>query len=132
LDDHSSDSLVEHLDDFGISNKPSAFISEAEEFVNFADWAFGPSGLPALQILAFGDFSFEDRYQNQQFLVHRKYGDQTFTGKTCRDPFSGNTKDRNFCVAEVVNPPRWDLFQVNGSNFLSTCPESGLMDSPYE
>jgi hypothetical protein len=132
LRDHSYDSLFGHLDNFVISNKPSAPISEAEEFVNFADWAFGSMGLPALQILAFGDFSFEGRYQNQQFLVHRKCVNRTSTGKTCRDPFSDNTNDRNFCVADLVDPPCWNSFRVNGSNFLSICPESGLMDSPFE
>ena len=132
FDDHSPDSLVEPMDSFGISNKPSAFISEAEEFVKFADWAFGPDGLPALQILAFGDFSFEDRYQDQQFLMHRKCGNRICTGKTRSSPFSGDTKDRNFCVGDVMDPPRRDLFQAKGFNFLSICPESGLMDSPYE
>lgn len=132
LGDHSYESLFEHLDEFIISDKPSAPISEAKEFVNFADWAFGSRGLPALQILAFGDFSFEDRYQNQQFLVHRKCVSRTSTGKACRDPFSDNTNDRNFCVADLVNPPCWNSFRVNGSNFLSICPESGLMDSPFE
>ncbi|KAJ5318300.1 hypothetical protein N7476_004720, partial [Penicillium atrosanguineum] len=132
LGDHSYDSLIEHLDEFFISDKPSAPISEAEEFVDFADWAFGSKGLPALQILAFGDFSFEDRYQNQQFLMHRKCVNRTSTGKTCQGPFSDNTNDRNFCVADLVDPSCWDSSQVNGSNFLSICPESGLMDSPFE
>lgn len=29
----------------------------AEELHRFAEWAFGPDGLPELQVFAFGDFS---------------------------------------------------------------------------
>lgn len=129
LYDHSYDSFVEELDGFGISDKPSATNPEAEELVNFADWAFGPCGLPALQILAFGDFSFEGRYQKQQLLMHRKCGKRTCIQGTCRDLFCDNTSGCNFCVADVAE---WDSIQVHGSNFLSVCPESGLMESPYE
>lgn len=129
LDDHSFDSLVEGLDDFAISNKPFDTNSEAEEIVKFAEWAFGPEGLPSLQILAFGDFSFEDRYQKQQLLMRRKYGKRMRSRETSRGTFYDNTSDRNFCLADVAE---WDSIQVNGSNFLSVCPESGLMESPYE
>mgnify|MGYP006868035511 FL=1 len=47
----------------------SAAIAEAEDFVSFAEWAFSPGGLPALQVLAFGDFSHGDRYRGQQAAV---------------------------------------------------------------
>ncbi|KAJ6081434.1 hypothetical protein N7499_006308 [Penicillium canescens] len=116
----------------GIQNNPVATISESEEFVDFADWAFGPKGLPALQILAFGDFSLQDRYHNQQFLVHRKRWNQVHTSRNCQGHFCDEAGARNFVVADVAEPSLWDSIEVNGPNFLSNCPESGLLESPYE
>ena len=37
----------------------------------FAQWAFGPNGLPDLQILAFGDFSHNGRYEEHTALLCR-------------------------------------------------------------
>jgi hypothetical protein len=34
------------------------------ELLEFADWAFGPEGLPKLDILAYGDFSHRGRQPN--------------------------------------------------------------------
>lgn len=45
--------------------------TEVQRLVSFAKRAFGLDRLPALQLLAFGHFSREDRYPNQQFLVRR-------------------------------------------------------------
>ncbi len=37
-----------------------------------AQWAFGPGGLPGLQILAYGDFSHNGRYAEHNMLFCRK------------------------------------------------------------
>lgn len=42
------------------------------EFVSFATWAFGPEGIQSLKVLALGDFSHDDRYEAQRFLVRRR------------------------------------------------------------
>ncbi|KAF4768016.1 hypothetical protein HAV15_002970 [Penicillium sp. str.  len=110
----------------------SAAIAEAGDFVSFADWAFGPDGLPALQVLAFGDFSHGDRYRSQQFLMRRVYpssegGDKEFAGLACDD-----TTRLPFCSADMSDPSIWDGAMVDGARFLSACPGGGLMESPYE
>lgn len=132
MDEQAVDSFEEESHEASFLNKPSTTISEAEEFVNFADWAFSLKGLPALQILAIGDFSLGDRYYKQQFLVHRKLRNQLHTWKACQDHFCEKTGDRNFIVADVAEPSLWESIEVNGPNFLSICPESGLLESPYE
>lgn len=40
-------------------------------FVRLADWAFGPHGIETLKILAYGDFSCEDRHKKQQAILVR-------------------------------------------------------------
>ncbi|KAI8295983.1 Methyltransferase fsa4 [Colletotrichum sp. SAR11_240] len=50
------------------------------EFQRFAEWAFGPAGIPSLEILAFGDFSCRGRYSHLSFMLCRQEGsskDQT-------------------------------------------------------
>ena len=37
----------------------------------FASWAFSPEGLPNLQVLAYGDFSYEGRYVEDTFIFAR-------------------------------------------------------------
>lgn len=41
------------------------------ELVDFVKWAFGPDGLPNLQIVAFGDFSIRERFGWTQVLFVR-------------------------------------------------------------
>lgn len=105
---------------------------EAEEFLTFAEWAFGPSGLPNLQVLAFGDFSHEDRYSSQQFLVRR-----VGLAKECRQKEVGRSAlgeliGSSFCAVEMTDPCIWDDVSVDGTQFLGACPGGGLMESPYD
>ena len=95
--------------------------TEAEDFVAFAIWAFGPQGLPSLQVLAYGDFSHQDRYHGQQFLLRRR-----------NIPQSGSTSQLSFESACVSDPWTWTGVSVDGADFLSACPRGGLMESPYE
>lgn len=39
--------------------------------LQFANWAFGPNSLSALQVLAFGDFSYDGRFYNYNNLFCR-------------------------------------------------------------
>ncbi|KAJ5260657.1 hypothetical protein N7524_008681 [Penicillium chrysogenum] len=110
----------------------SAAISEAENFVSFAEWAFGPDGLPALQVLAFGDFSHGDRYRSQQFLMRRVYPSLEGGAKEPTDLTCDDTMRLPFCSADMSDPSIWDGAMVDGARFLSACPGGGLMESPYE
>ena len=46
--------------------------TEARDLRSFATWAFGPQGLPRLQLLAHGDFSYGNRYAQQNTLLCRR------------------------------------------------------------
>ncbi|KAL5366112.1 hypothetical protein BJX96DRAFT_169655 [Aspergillus floccosus] len=56
-----------------------------EIFIRLVRWAFGPAGLPALQILAFSDFSHGHRYREQQVLLRRKRANKSSTAKRLSD-----------------------------------------------
>ncbi|KAJ5230957.1 hypothetical protein N7489_011665 [Penicillium chrysogenum] len=118
FDEYFDRSQFEYMDPQQAVLASSAAIAEAEELVSFAEWAFGPHGLPALQVLAFGDFSHGDRYRSQQFLMRRLACDDT-----TRLPFR---------PADMSDPSIWDGAVVDGARFLSACPGGGLMESPYE
>ncbi|KAJ5855206.1 hypothetical protein N7455_009154 [Penicillium solitum] len=110
----------------------SAAIAEAEDFVSFAEWAFGPGGLPALQVLAFGDFSHGDRYRRQQFLMRRACPAWDSDGKGLAGLTCDDTTRLPFRPADMADPSIWDEVSVDGARFLSACPGGGLMESPYE
>ncbi|KAE8155390.1 hypothetical protein BDV40DRAFT_283846 [Aspergillus tamarii] len=98
----------------------------AQEFLAFADWAFGPTGLPTLQVLAFGDFSHGERYRRQQFMVGRNTWVKRFRGDTYAE-------DRPyFYPVAPTDALIWDGLLPNGLEFLSACPISGLFESPYD
>lgn len=103
---------------------------EAREFVSFSQWAFGPTGLPSLQILAFGDFSHQGRYRQQQFLVRRKNGERDGPAKRlccCKHDCSDGWM---FEVASMDDSSLWDGLPLDGPRFLSTCPTGGMLESP--
>lgn len=93
------------------------------EFVSFATWAFGPEGIPSLEVLALGDFSHDDRYEAQRFLVRR------------RDPLKESQAPSaclDFVPIELTDLDTWGGFLGNGARFLAACPGGGLMESPYD
>ena len=110
----------------------SAAIAEAEDFVSFAEWAFGPGGLPALQVLAFGDFSHGDRYRGQQFMLRRAYPAWECGSKGIADLTCDYMTRLSFRAADIADPSIWDGVSVDGAQFLSACPGGGLMESPYD
>ncbi|GCB25461.1 hypothetical protein AAWM_08346 [Aspergillus awamori] len=115
----------------GLHLKPARKRSEAEDFVLLAQWAFGPTGLPALQILAFGDFSHDGRYSEQQILIRRKrISEQPYprvsSGRECSSISS------SFCLVDSDDRSLWDGLPLDGTQFLSACPGTGLMESPYD
>ncbi|KAF7589640.1 hypothetical protein BBP40_004013 [Aspergillus hancockii] len=106
---------------------PITVYPEAREFLAFAEWAFGPTGLPTLQVLAFGDFSRGERYRRQQFVVRRNaYADR------CRYGTHDVEDGFPFRTADATNSLLWDDLPISGLDFLSACPGSGLFESPYD
>ncbi|KAJ6037929.1 hypothetical protein N7499_004088 [Penicillium canescens] len=130
FDEYFARSQFEYMDPQQAVLASSAAIAEAEELVSFAEWAFGPDGLPALQVLAFGDFSHGDRYRNQQFLMRRVYASSG--GNGLAGPAYVDTTRLPFHSADMSDSSIWDGAMVDGARFLSACPGGGLMESPYE
>lgn len=50
---------------------PDQSLVLTQPFREFAQWVFGPQGLPSLQVLAYGDFSPEGRPIRANFLLGR-------------------------------------------------------------
>ncbi|KFY18708.1 hypothetical protein V493_08398 [Pseudogymnoascus sp. VKM F-4281 (FW-2241)] len=40
--------------------------------IEFSHWAFGADGIPSLQVLAYGDFSFEGRFKSENIILCRQ------------------------------------------------------------
>ncbi|KAJ5642317.1 hypothetical protein N7490_006317 [Penicillium lividum] len=132
--------IVEHsIHPSGVDNCNKPFLeneviyhsSEASEFIQFAEWAFGPTGLTALRVLALGDFSHESRYHSQQFLFHRRYQERVTGVQDSETQFCCGMASKDYCVAAVGDPLLRDHIMVDNSNFLSICPDGSLMESPY-
>ncbi|KAI9784369.1 MAG: hypothetical protein M1816_000893 [Peltula sp. TS41687] len=65
----------------------------------FAQWAFGPTGYPALQVLAYGDFSYEGRYERYNLLLCRRESPSlpkksSSTGKTTAALASSSSEEQ--------------------------------------
>lgn len=82
---------------------------------NFANWAFGPEGLPDLVILACGDFAFEDFCYKYNMIFYRNEqakkadGDLNYTKLTPED--------------ETL-----DDWLLEHDDFLSACPYRSIME----
>ena len=50
---------------------PLDLVERRFELLDFVIWAFGPQGLPDLQIIAYGDFSAQGRYTRFNSLFRR-------------------------------------------------------------
>ncbi|KAJ5642576.1 hypothetical protein N7490_006576 [Penicillium lividum] len=126
--------LSESCDDWesNVRDIAPAMVTEADDFISFAEWAFGNDGLPHLQVLALGDFSHGDRYRCQQFVVRRMGIARDCGRPDLASPNCQGTYGAAFCAGETSDPSFWDRVSIDGAAFLSSCPSGGLLDSPYE
>ena len=89
----------------------------------FATWAFGPDGLPTLEVLAFGDFSYDGQFEfhNKLFCRHtgpiRNLENDTRNRELVRKfrPVRGNDREL------------WDLIDRN-KEFLEACPTNAIIN----
>lgn len=82
-----------------------------DELIEIADRAFGPNGLPNLSILAYGDFSYDDRYPDFQVLL-------------CRDEDEDGAFP--FRIMTAKDEHLWDRID-GGREILGACPVGDLI-----
>lgn len=87
---------------------------EGRELRKFAAWAFGPHGFPRLQVLAYGDFSFGNRYAQQNTLLRRKLN-------SALNPTSYTNQAQNASF-EVVRSEGWNRIDDTYREVLEACP----------
>jgi hypothetical protein len=64
-DDANPDSYEDYLANSKLAEAPQSLLK-------FDHWAFGAEGIPSLQVLAYGDFSFEGRFDYPRLLLCRE------------------------------------------------------------
>lgn len=87
---------------------------ERDEIDEFADWVFGPDGIPELLVLAYGDFAFREIHEHHNVLYCRN------------DVVQGGGHVPNFKPLEPTNEALWDWVQGN-MDALSACAYKSLL-----
>ena len=95
--------MIESKTEVALQYKP-------EEVYDFAQWAFSADGLPNLQVVVLGDFSYWGRYSKYNILLCRsENGYKTLT------------------PSEVLP---WDILQDN-MDMLAACPFHDIIENTY-
>ena len=108
-----------HYDELG---RPT----EARELLNFAAWAFGPNGFPALQVLAHGDFSYGNHCAERNTLLCRR-------SNPALNPGSHPTQAQNVIWGfQEMSGDDWDRVDHIDASWavLEACPADYLL-SPF-
>jgi hypothetical protein len=90
------------------------------ELLKFADWVFGPEGLPELEILAYGDFSYRGRQPNT-LLCRSQDLKQIMAGTKI---ISISKSQYRQVIKKDVR--LWEMVQEN-FDLLEACPENYLL-----
>jgi hypothetical protein len=90
------------------------YSSSAVEVREFADWVFGPEGIADLKILAYGDFSYQDRYSQQQVILGRS---ETHGS----DAISSDSPNRSYRPTYGMDCEVWNDVE-DGEETLRACP----------
>jgi hypothetical protein len=117
--DASADRPVFEVNDTADSDPSS---TKLEALFSFANWAFGPEGFPVLDILAFGDFSYQGRFSKYNLLLCRDK-----SSSSPANPHSAR-KGTALTFRKVRKNDRalWDLLKRN-SDFLEACPTDPIL-----
>jgi hypothetical protein len=92
----------------------------------FATWAFGPDGLPTLEVLAFSDFSYDGRFEfrNKLFCRH------TRSIRNLENDTSQQLEDELIRIFRLIrrnDRELWDLIDRN-KEFLEACPINSIIN----
>jgi hypothetical protein len=96
------------------------------ELLEFTNWAFGPHGLPTLEVLAFGDFSHDGRFDVHNKLFCRHTRSTRYPG----DDTSQRIHDKlvlTFRPVKGNDRELWDRINRN-TEFLKACPTDSIID----
>lgn len=90
-----------------------------KSFQEFAQWVFGPTGILSLRLLAYGDFSCDERFASDNLLLCR----------TERPPqvVSSDMQSLNFRSISVDDKELWELYEKN-ADLLGACPVDSIFD----
>ena len=119
-DDASNDRPLSDVNDTSGSDESSRLLAQ---LFSFAQWAFGPEGFPVLEILAFGDFSYQGRFSRHTLLLCR---DTSSTSPANLDSIQQGTAT-TFRNMRKNDRALWDLLNRN-ADFLETCPTDSIVD----
>ena len=93
------------------------------DLLGLAHWIFGPWGLPELQILAYGDFSYHGRYEKHNLLLCRSSPAST---SSSRNATAGKKTEVRFRRVTEEDEKLWKLVMENWE-FLEACPVDTIM-----
>ncbi|PVH91917.1 hypothetical protein DM02DRAFT_635787 [Periconia macrospinosa] len=93
---------------------------------DLAQWAFGPKGLPSLEVIVYGDFSYEGRYVHSNVFLCRNVGlhqisEQHMVYKTFRHFSRDGRRQRDLLLVRAL----LDKY----SSTLAACPTGPLLQN---
>jgi hypothetical protein len=90
------------------------------EILTFSNWAFGPQGFPNLQVLAYGDFSYDGRFSQYNTLMCRDTS-WSIPGNLTSRQQETKVLDWTFRRLKKSDVALWELVKEN-ADFLGACP----------
>lgn len=93
---------------------------QVPDLSDLASWAFGPDGLLNLQVLAYGDFSYQGRYIEDTFVFGRNRSANSLRGST------RSLDKSSFGYSLLQKDERNDVMALYG-DFLEACPVDALL-----
>ncbi|KAL2068470.1 hypothetical protein VTL71DRAFT_16568 [Oculimacula yallundae] len=92
------------------------FTVASSRFLDYATELFSPRGQPGLKVLAYGDFSMDGRWADQNVFLVRDEGLKDAGGKY------------NFRLINDQDIAAWDLIDEN-MDFLGSCPSTRILST---
>jgi hypothetical protein len=86
---------------------------------DLAQWAFGPKGLLFLQVIAFGDFSYEGRYAQSNVFLCRNIGPHQVHGQDMAGQTFRHLSDDDQSLRDLLD---------KYSEILEACPADPLLE----
>lgn len=92
----------------------------------FARWAFGADGIPSLQVLAYGDFSFDGRFEAKNHILCRK---SWTIPKQKKGNTSEDDKEDKILPFRPMRHGDKDMMELVSQNmdFLGACPLDSIV-----